>query len=134
MANIAVIWYSATGNVHAPAEAVPAGAEQAGATVRLRPEAELAPAEAIDSDPAWRAHADATTDVPVASDEDLRGGDALTAMRSSTGSPRKRADSSAMVSPRQATRRRPTGCGAARRRAGPIAGSAARLKEAALAG
>ena len=55
MTKIAVIYYSATGNVHALAEAVAEGAAEAGAEVRLRRVAELAPQEAIDSNPAWRA-------------------------------------------------------------------------------
>lgn len=75
MPNVAVIYYSATGNVHALAEAVAAGAEQAGAAVRLRRVAELAPAEAIDSNPAWRAHANATAGLPVVSHDDLRWAD-----------------------------------------------------------
>ena len=36
MAKIAVVYYSSTGNVHALAEQVQAGAEEAGAEVRLR--------------------------------------------------------------------------------------------------
>lgn len=73
---VAVIYYSATGNVHALAEAVAEGAGKAGAEVRVRRAPELAPAEAIDSNPAWRAHADATADVPVATHDDLRWADA----------------------------------------------------------
>ncbi len=76
MTNVAVIYYSATGNVHALAQAVATGAEQVGASVRLRRVAELAPAEAIDSNPAWRAHLEATADVPKAGHEDLRWADA----------------------------------------------------------
>jgi NAD(P)H dehydrogenase (quinone) len=76
MPNVAVIYYSATGNVHALARALAAGAEDAGAEVRLRRVAELAPPEAIDSNPAWRAHADATADIPEATHEDLRWADA----------------------------------------------------------
>jgi NAD(P)H dehydrogenase (quinone) len=75
MSHVAIIYYSSTGNVHALAQAVAEGAEQAGAEVRVRRVAELAPAEAIDANPAWRAHLDATTDVPVASTEDLRWAD-----------------------------------------------------------
>jgi len=71
MTNIAVIYYSSTGNVHALAEAVAEGAASAGAEVRLRRVAELAPEEAIDANAAWRAHAEATADVPLASLEDL---------------------------------------------------------------
>lgn len=75
MTNIAVIYYSSTGNVHALAQAVAEGVVQQGAQVRLRRVAELAPEQAIDANPAWRAHADATVDVPVASHEDLRWAD-----------------------------------------------------------
>jgi NAD(P)H dehydrogenase (quinone) len=74
---VAVIYYSATGNVHALAQAVAEGAEKAGAEVRLRRVAELAPEEAVNSNPAWRKHADATADVPVASHDDLRWADAF---------------------------------------------------------
>jgi len=74
---VAVIYYSATGNVHALAEAVAEGAAQAGAQVRVRRVAELAPAEAIDSNPAWRAHVDATADTDVATSDDLRWADGV---------------------------------------------------------
>jgi NAD(P)H dehydrogenase (quinone) len=76
MINIAVIYYSATGNVHALAGALAEGAEKAGAQVRLRRVAELAPPEAIDANPAWRAHADAVAAEPQASLDDLRWADA----------------------------------------------------------
>jgi NAD(P)H dehydrogenase (quinone) len=69
---VAVIYYSATGNVHALAEAVAEGAEKAGAEVALRRVPELAPDSAIDSNPVWRAHVDATKDaVEVATLDDL---------------------------------------------------------------
>jgi len=69
---LAVIYYSATGNVHTLASALTEGAESAGAEVRLRRVAELAPDAAIDSNPAWRAHVDATKNsVPVAELDDL---------------------------------------------------------------
>ena len=77
MTRIAVIYYSATGNVHAIARAVAEGAEEAGAEVRLRRVNELAPPEAIDSNSAWRAHADATAGIPIATLEDLRWTDGL---------------------------------------------------------
>jgi NAD(P)H dehydrogenase (quinone) len=77
MTRIAVIYYSATGNVHALAEAVGKGAAEAGAQVRLRRVAELAPADAIDSNPAWRDHVDATADIEVATIDDVRWADGL---------------------------------------------------------
>jgi NAD(P)H dehydrogenase (quinone) len=55
-ARIAVIYYSAGGHVHQLAEALAAGAREAGAEVRLRRVRELAPPEAIAANPAWRAH------------------------------------------------------------------------------
>jgi NAD(P)H dehydrogenase (quinone) len=71
IAKIAVVYYSATGNVHRLAEAVAEGAEKTGAEVRLRRVAELAPDSAIDSNPDWRAHIDATGHVDVATHDDL---------------------------------------------------------------
>ena len=41
--NAAIIYYSSTGTVHALAQAAAEGAEKAGADVRLRKVAELAP-------------------------------------------------------------------------------------------
>lgn len=74
--NIAVVYYSSTGNVHALAEALAEGAEKEGAEVRLRRVGELAPDAAIDANPAWRAHADATATIPLAAHDDLRWADA----------------------------------------------------------
>ncbi|MGY1604203.1 NAD(P)H:quinone oxidoreductase [Geodermatophilus sp. SYSU D00815] len=74
---VAVIYYSATGNVHALAEAVREGAEKAGAEVRLRKVAELAGQESIRKNEAWAAHVAATGDVPEATKEDLLWADAV---------------------------------------------------------
>ncbi|WP_034271393.1 NAD(P)H:quinone oxidoreductase [Actinospica robiniae] len=69
---VAVIYYSATGNVHALASAVAEGAASRNAEVRLRRVPELAPDAAIDANPAWRQHVDATKDsVQVATLDDL---------------------------------------------------------------
>lgn len=69
---VAVIYYSATGNVHQLAQSVANGAASTGAEVRLRRVHELAPDTAIDGNPAWRAHVDATKDsVQEAHLEDL---------------------------------------------------------------
>ena len=54
--NAAVIYYSSTGTVHALARAAAEGAEKAGARVRLRKVAELAPPGAISANPAWGQH------------------------------------------------------------------------------
>lgn len=74
---VAVIYYSSTGTVHALAQAIAEGATSAGAEVRLRRAAELAPAEAIDQNPRWRRHADATASVPVAELDDVAWADAF---------------------------------------------------------
>jgi NAD(P)H dehydrogenase (quinone) len=73
----AVIYYSATGNVHRMARAVAEGAEKAGAEVRLRVVPELAPPEAVAGNPQWQAHADATRDIEVATLADLEWADAV---------------------------------------------------------
>jgi NAD(P)H dehydrogenase (quinone) len=72
---IAVIHYSATGTVHRLAQAFVDGAADAGAEVRLRRVAELAPDHVIDAKPQWRAHLDATADIPIATLDDLRWAD-----------------------------------------------------------
>jgi NAD(P)H dehydrogenase (quinone) len=69
--NAAIVYYSATGTVHALARAVAEGAEKAGAEVRLRRIAETAPQAAIESNPAWTQHLQDTADVPVAALDDL---------------------------------------------------------------
>jgi NAD(P)H dehydrogenase (quinone) len=74
---VAVIYYSATGTVHALARAVAEGAASAGAEVRLRRVAELAPDRAIDQNPLWRRHADATMSIAEATVEDLVWADAF---------------------------------------------------------
>jgi NAD(P)H dehydrogenase (quinone) len=76
MAKVAVIYYSATGNVHAMARAVEEGAASAGAEVRRRHVAELAPEEAIAQNQAWAAHRDEVRDDPLAALDDLEWCDA----------------------------------------------------------
>jgi NAD(P)H dehydrogenase (quinone) len=73
---VAVIYYSATGNVYGLARGVEEGAKEAGAEVCLRKVGELAPEEAIKSNPAWHEHAHKTQDVPQASLDDLEWADA----------------------------------------------------------
>lgn len=62
MAKIAVVYYSSTGHVHKMALAIQAGAESAGAEVRLRRAPELASEEVIRSQDAWNEHYVATKD------------------------------------------------------------------------
>ncbi|MDG6107740.1 NAD(P)H:quinone oxidoreductase [Dactylosporangium aurantiacum] len=67
----AIIYYSATGTVHALAQAAAEGAEQAGADVRLRKVAESAPPEAVDARPEWARHVRDTAGVAEAGLADL---------------------------------------------------------------
>lgn len=75
--NVAVVYYSSTGTVAAIAEAIAKDAENAGAQVRLRRAAELAPQAAIDSNPAWAANAKATAGTPEVSPDDMIWADAV---------------------------------------------------------
>ncbi|WP_405056020.1 NAD(P)H:quinone oxidoreductase [Kribbella sp. NBC_01505] len=74
---VAVIYYSATGTVHALAQAVAEGATSAGAEVRLRRVAELAPDSAIAENPQWQRHTAAATAIGLASIDDLAWADAF---------------------------------------------------------
>jgi len=68
---IAVIYYSATGTVHRLAEGVAAGAEAAGAEVRLRQVPELFPEMVISQSQHWGKHRSDTQDQTEATLQDL---------------------------------------------------------------
>lgn len=70
-AKIAVIYYSAMGHAYQVAQAFKQGAEAEGAEVRLRKVRELAPADVVGTNPAWKAHLEQTKDVPEATLADL---------------------------------------------------------------
>jgi NAD(P)H dehydrogenase (quinone) len=74
---IAVIYYSATGNVHALAHAVAGGAVEEGAEVRLRHVAELPPEMLISFKQHWGRHRSELEDQPDASLEDLEWADGI---------------------------------------------------------
>lgn len=73
---IAVVYYSATGNVAALGHALADGARSAGAEVRVRRVVETAPAEAIASNPRWQEWIDTCAD-EYASLDDLEWADAI---------------------------------------------------------
>jgi len=76
-AKVSVIYYSSTGGVHRLAQAVAQGVSAAGAQVRLRRAAELAPDTAIDANPRWRQHVDEVArEIPEATLDDLKWADA----------------------------------------------------------
>ena len=77
MANVVIIYYSATGTTYKIARAIEEGAKAAGADVRLLKVKELAPEEAIASNEGWSAHRLETQDVPEASLADLEWADAI---------------------------------------------------------
>ncbi|WP_404456329.1 NAD(P)H:quinone oxidoreductase [Virgibacillus necropolis] len=75
--NLAVIYYSSTGTNHQMAKWAEEGAKAAGAEVKVLKVPELAPEAAIASNPAWKAHVEATKDVPEATSDDLEWADAI---------------------------------------------------------
>jgi NAD(P)H dehydrogenase (quinone) len=72
---IAVVYYSATGNLFMLASAIAEGAASEGAEVRLRKVRELADEEVIAANPRWFAHREATADIPEATLDDLEWAD-----------------------------------------------------------
>jgi NAD(P)H dehydrogenase (quinone) len=74
---LAVIYYSSTGTLHGMAQRIVAAGEKAGAEVRLRQVAELAPDEAIASNAAWSQHFDRTKNEPKATPDDIVWADAV---------------------------------------------------------
>ncbi|MFK0119774.1 NAD(P)H:quinone oxidoreductase [Streptomyces sp. NPDC090994] len=74
---VAVIYYSSTGHVADIAHEIAETAEKAGAEVRLRKVRELAPRDAIESNPAWAAHAAASAGIPEAQVDDIVWADAV---------------------------------------------------------
>ncbi|MFC4502738.1 MULTISPECIES: NAD(P)H:quinone oxidoreductase [Streptomyces] len=75
--NVSVIYYSSTGTVFELAKAAATAAEKAGAEVRLRKVAELAPEEAIAGNQGWSEHLAATQHIRVATLDDLDWADAI---------------------------------------------------------
>ena len=68
---ILVLFYSKTGHMLKMARSVAKDAKEAGAEVRLRKAAELAPREVIEKTPEWKAIHSLMSDVPDAVTEDL---------------------------------------------------------------
>lgn len=73
---LAVIYYSSSGTNYQLARWAEEAAKAAGADVKVVKVAELAPEEAIASNPAWKAHVEQTKDVPTATLADLEWADA----------------------------------------------------------
>jgi NAD(P)H dehydrogenase (quinone) len=67
----AVIYYSSTGNNYQMAQWAAEAAKNEGSEVRLRKAPELAPESAIEQNPAWKKHYDATRDVEEVTMDEL---------------------------------------------------------------
>ncbi|MGI6147876.1 MAG: NAD(P)H:quinone oxidoreductase type IV [Firmicutes bacterium] len=74
---LAVIYYSSTGTNYKLAKKAAETAEALGAEVKLLKVRETAPQAAVESSPAWKAHAEATAHIPEASPDDIVWADAI---------------------------------------------------------
>jgi len=74
---LAVIYYSMGGTNYQLAKWAAEGGREAGAEVKLLRVRELAPQSVIDSNPVWKAHLEATKDIPEATTDDLDWADAI---------------------------------------------------------
>lgn len=77
MANVAIVYYSATGHGTKMAQVLDKAASNAGATVRVRHIAETVDPQVFADNPAWSANYAATKDLPAATAEDLVWADAV---------------------------------------------------------
>ncbi|WP_209122157.1 NAD(P)H:quinone oxidoreductase [Alkalihalobacillus sp. BA299] len=75
--NLAIIYYSSTGTNYQLAKWAQEAAQENGANVKVLKVPELAPQQAIDSNPAWKAHVEATKDVPEVTLDELEWADAI---------------------------------------------------------
>ncbi|MGG0717267.1 NAD(P)H:quinone oxidoreductase [Robertmurraya massiliosenegalensis] len=74
---LAVIYYSMGGTNYQLSKWAEEGAKEVGAEVKVLKVPELAPASAIEGNPAWKAHVEATKDVPEVSLDDLEWADSI---------------------------------------------------------
>jgi len=72
-----IVYYSATGTNYEMAKWAKEAAEEAGAEVKILKVPELAPQAAIESNPGWKAHTEATQHVPEVTLDDIAEADAL---------------------------------------------------------
>ncbi|WP_274361705.1 NAD(P)H:quinone oxidoreductase type IV [Paenibacillus thermotolerans] len=74
---LAIVYYSSTGTNYKLAQFAADAAKSEGAEVKVLKVQELAPASVIESNPAWKAHVEATKDVPVVTADDIVWADAI---------------------------------------------------------
>lgn len=79
MANVklTIVYYSSTGTNYQMAQWAEKAAKETGAETKLVKVPELAPEEAIASNPLWKKHYEATKDVPEATSDDVEWADAI---------------------------------------------------------
>jgi NAD(P)H dehydrogenase (quinone) len=75
--NLAIIHYSSTGTNHKLSQWAADGGREAGAEVKILKVPELAPESVIETQPAWKAHYEATKDEPTVTLDDLEWADAI---------------------------------------------------------
>lgn len=74
---LAIVYYSSTGTNYQMAQWAAEAAREAGAEVKIFKVQELAPQAVIDGNPAWKAHFEATKDIPVVTPDDIVEADAI---------------------------------------------------------
>ncbi|SNZ02943.1 NAD(P)H dehydrogenase (quinone) [Terribacillus aidingensis] len=74
---VAVVYYSMGGTNYQMAKWAAEAAKEAGAEAKVLQVQEIAPQSVIDGNPAWKAQAEATKDVPVSSSDDIEWADAI---------------------------------------------------------
>ncbi|PID20816.1 NAD(P)H:quinone oxidoreductase, type IV [Sporosarcina sp. P3] len=74
---VAVIFYSMGGTNYQLAKWAEASAKEAGAEVKILKVQELAPQSVVENNDVWKATANATKDIPVATSEDIEWADAI---------------------------------------------------------
>ena len=74
---LAIVYYSSTGTNYQMAQWAAEGAKELGAEVKIFKVQELAPQTVIDGNPAWKAHLEATKDIPVITPDDIAEADAI---------------------------------------------------------
>jgi NAD(P)H dehydrogenase (quinone) len=75
--NVAIVYYSSTGTNYQLAQWAAEGVREAGAEAKIFKVQELAPASVIESNPAWKAHVEATRDIPIVTPDDIVQADAI---------------------------------------------------------
>ena len=76
-AKVAIIYYSMGGTNYELAKWAKEAVESVGSEARILKVQELAPKEAIEGNSAWKAHVEATANIPVATSDDLEWADAV---------------------------------------------------------